>query len=159
MKTVKLSLLGYRIDVQICEHIGAQKGFVETERFRPNDLKQSLNNGILKATSITMESEFISDILFQLNKINEKGELSPDSITYALKSACSNHIAQCGRLIITDPYTYLDCTLHIIGAATKMPISDLEGLYSGYLSVMVDTYKEDIYIQQMNSLVKLSKVL
>lgn len=158
MKTVNFTLIGKIVSIKLETANNAQRAnYVITERFRPRELKSNSVDASLQA--YTLESEFVSDIKYQIDSINRKGALVPNHVISSLKEACKNHISNCGRLIITDLYTYVDCTLHILNGADNLSMNTSNDIFKGYVNNMIGEFKDFIYVPRPHGLVKLTSLL
>ena len=142
MQKLELIILGKIRSVKL--ESSPHPDYLITERFRPEKLKANYHDKTL--VSRTLESEFINDIKFQVDTINTVGRLDGKSMVTVLKTACKKHISKYSRLIDTDLYTYVDCSLHIIDSVQTNEMEKLNRIYSTYVDVLIEEFKNSIYI-------------
>jgi hypothetical protein len=143
MNKKKFTLLGKVISVNLEMAGGFQSNnYVLTDRFRPDEIKRA-SHGM---QSQTEESEFRNDINFLINEINKTGTFDRNSLIASLKKACKHHIQQFNRIIDTDLYTYIDCSMHILEATNNLNKSDLKPVYIGYANLLFGEFKDYIYV-------------
>lgn len=150
MKTATFKLLSNTISVQIQKsHLHNYPDYVKTNKFRPKEFNMDTD-------SLTLESEFIKDIQYQIDFINQKNIWNANNSLLAFNEACKKHINEYGRLIITDLYTYTDCSLHIISAIEKnTPMKDFNEIYENYVNQIIKFYRNYIYEMKPWGLVKI----
>lgn len=158
MRKESFILLGNTITIALQESRTASKDYVVTERFRPDQLKTSASDTSIESS--TLESEFVSDIQFQINRINQKGQFNADAVVSAIKDGCRNHINRCGRLITTDLYTYVDCGMHIISSVYEISQEDSSKIYTQYVNSIIGEFVDFIYVAKPPyGLVKLTDIM
>ncbi len=161
MKELRFTLSGRVIFVKINNiETGQYMGYVDTEVLRPTKRKSSANdNPIVQTKSYTLEAEFASDLQFLVDRINAKQSMTPFNLTQAFKDSIIRHINSCGRLIIGDLYTYIDCVLHILNAYDPTVLINEESrdeMFEHYLDKIVSEFKDYIYVVKPWGLSKLS---
>jgi len=157
MKKINFTLVGRVVSVSLeVADNGQMHSYVITERFRPKEMKS--NSLDASVQSYTLESEFVSDIKNQIDYINLKGAFAPGYVISALKEACRNHISNCGRLIITDLYTYVDCALHILNAGDDLTMTESNNIFKGYVNKLIVEFNDSIFVPKPFGLVKLSSL-
>ncbi len=145
MKTRNFNLLGNTILINFEEATNNGKDYIKTDRFRSPGIRASLGN----FDSMTLLSETVSDIQFQINVINSLRRWDAKISLFALRESCENHIVKYGRLILTDLYTYVDCSLHIISSIEKdATLNDFHDIYENYVNQAIQWFKNDIYIMK-----------
>lgn len=140
MKKVNFTLLGNVISINL--EMAGTSNYVLTGRFRPDEIKKATND----FQSQTIESEFVSDIRFQIDQINQIGSFDRASLIASLKFACKSHIKQFNRLIDTDLYTYIDCSMHILESTNNLSKTDLKPVYIGYANLLFGEFQDYIYV-------------
>jgi hypothetical protein len=161
MKEVRFTLTNRVIFVKINNfETGQYKGYVDTEVLRPSNRKSTANdNQIVQTISYMLETEFVSDLQFLVDRINARGSMSPFNLTQAFRDSIIRHINGCGRLIIGDLNTYIDCALHILKAYDgNILVSETskKEMFEHYLDKIVSEFKDYIYIVKPWGLVKYS---
>jgi hypothetical protein len=161
MKEVRFTLSNRVINVKICNiETGQYKGYVDTETLRPKSRKSTVNdNEIVQTISYTLETEFISDLQFLVDRINSRGAMSPFILTQSFRDSIIRHINRCGRLIVGDLFTYIDCVLHILNAHDPNALvseTSKNEMFEHYLKKIVSEFKEYLYEVKPWGLVKLS---
>lgn len=140
MKKANFTLLGNVISINLV--MTGTSNYVLTDRFRPDEIKKATND----LQSQTIESEFVSDIKFQIDQINQIGTFDRNSLIASLKIACKSHITQFKRLIDTDLYTYIDCSMHILESTNNLSKADLKPVYIGYANLLFGEFQDHIYV-------------
>jgi hypothetical protein len=90
--------------------------FVKTNIFRPTvcterpiDPNSSLASAFVGEQNLSLKEEFENDLSTQVQWINASTEqLSAQLLFDACCVACKQHIARCGRLFISDMFSYID---------------------------------------------------
>lgn len=78
------------------------------------------------------EGVFENDVYFQLNFLLRKSsyvDLTGEDFFGALKAACKEHISIYGRLLDSDLYSLVDCTVQILYAIHAYNKSSLSNVY------------------------------
>jgi len=78
------------------------------------------------------EGVFENDVCFQLNFLLRKSsyvDLTGEDFFDALKAACKEHISIYGRLLDSDLYSLVDCTVQILYAIHAYNKSSLSNVY------------------------------
>lgn len=105
------------------------------------------------------EGIFEEDVRFQLNFLGRKNsylDLTGEDFFNALKAACKEHISIHGRLLDSDLYSLVDCTVQILYAIHAYDKASLSNLYKNLVWDMMQEFES--YIWEANPYFGIHKI-